>query len=53
MTQTPDASPANPNYRDEVERILQASPCSPGLGLEAGQIAAGLCLTSRCGPESV
>lgn len=45
MTQAPDFPPANPDYRTEVERILQAAPFIRSLGVEAVEIAPGLCVT--------
>lgn len=45
MTQAPDFPPANPDYRTEVERIFQAAPFIRSLGVEAEEIAPGLCVT--------
>ncbi|MDY7115191.1 PaaI family thioesterase [Halomonas sp. SSL-5] len=45
MPQAPDFPPANPDYRTEVERILQAAPFIRALGVEAQEIAPGQCVT--------
>ena len=45
MPQVPDLPPANPDYRTEVERILRAAPFIRSLGVEAEEIAPGLCVT--------
>lgn len=45
MPQAPDFPPANPDYRTEVERILRAAPFIRSLGVEAEEIAPGLCVT--------
>ncbi|MCL7942193.1 PaaI family thioesterase [Halomonas sp. ATCH28] len=45
MTRAPDFPPANPDYRTEVERIFQAAPFIRSLGIEAEEIAPGLCVT--------
>ncbi|MDI5892361.1 PaaI family thioesterase [Halomonas rhizosphaerae] len=45
MPQAPDFPPANPDYRTEVERILQAAPFIRALGVEADEIAPGRCVT--------
>ena len=38
-------SPKNPNYQQEVERVLTAAPFIQFLGLQADKIEPGLCYT--------
>jgi len=40
-----DFKPANPHYRQEVERVLTAAPFIQYLGLQADKIEPGLCYT--------
>ncbi len=45
MTPSTVFQPAHADYRQEVERILQAAPFIRALGLEAEEIAPGYCAT--------
>ncbi|MFW6346574.1 MAG: PaaI family thioesterase [Halomonas sp.] len=45
MPQAPGFLPANPDFRTEGARILEAAPFIRALGAEASEIAPGLCVT--------